>query len=630
MQRLKLHMYSFSTSNSLTYLTLRRMLARCKRQRALRECDGPSHTKRHCIPEVCPSPPSTSQDTRDRLSSLSDEIVLRIFSYLSIPTLLDVSLVSHHLNRLASDSHIWRAHYYSRFVLPRALRIPGFRDGSKRHGSRLHYSARRTFWADGGGGRQGGLVDMGRRGTGGDGPSVDWKRQYKLRHNWARGKATVEELDMSGDETAPRRTLVKVVEGIAVTADTSSGLRAWDLRTKAQIVQTALQDDDDQVPEPTCLAVDDQLLGVGKLDICLGFLDGSFGIWRLDLRRNEMERRYRHVKSSSGELIGVAYQHPFLLTATDSVLISLYDFDGAFHDRKTPVRRRKVRPSSRTPGVGSGAGILDIGYESDESDELVEDDTAGNSASLPSPLLVTSLKSHTSRAPLALSIRRMASSVVASIAYTFLNREGWSIGIQDLHIRQSQTDRSEVASSRLAYALPVRSSQGYASPPATPSRQPEGSLLRSPNSTTASPDGPTRLCYSHPYLLATLPDNTLVLHVCTSNATALSMSPGIRLWGHTSGISDAEITARGKAVSVSCRGEEIRVWELEGRAGGNSIEVRPSVNQDDRDLGGGEELAVRADEWDNRRNWVGFDDEMVIVLKEARGGRESLVVYDFT
>jgi hypothetical protein len=78
---------------------------------------------------------------------------------------------------------------------------------------------------------------------------------------------------------------------------------------------------------------------------------------------------------------------------------------------------------------------------------------------------------------------------------------------------------------------------------------------------------------------------------------------------------------------VSCRGEEIRVWELEGRGNGRSIEVRPtskSVSDNcsvvPRDQAG----------WDDRRNWVGFDDEMVIVLKESREGHESLLVYDFT
>jgi hypothetical protein len=127
--------------------------------------------------------------------------------------------------------------------------------------------------------------------------------------------------------------------------------------------------------------------------------------------------------------------------------------------------------------------------------------------------------------------------------------------------------------------------------------------------------------------------------MCTSNASSLSISDGIRLWGHTSGISDAEITARGKAVSVSTRGEEMRVWELEGRSAGvgsRSVEIRPwqssgiggapeSFGDDD-----GLQHGDPARDWDERRNWVGFDDEMVIVLKERKGARESLMVYDFT
>jgi hypothetical protein len=56
--------------------------------------------------------------------------------------------------------------------------------------------------------------------------------------------------------------------------------------------------------------------------------------------------------------------------------------------------------------------------------------------------------------------------------------------------------------------------------------------------------------------------------------------------------------------------------------------VRPTTRQpaDDTDS---PTTAPRA-EWEDRRNWVGFDDEMVIVLKEARDGRKSLMVYDFT
>ncbi|KAM0323190.1 hypothetical protein ACHAQA_009040 [Verticillium albo-atrum] len=587
--------------------------------------DSASHPKRQRIS----SSPTSRRPNPDLLSALSDEVAVRILSYLPIATLLDVALVSRHLSRLASDSQLWRALYYSRFVLPRALRIPGFRDGPRRSASRLHYSARRAVWADGGIGKRGGLVDVRSATEGGQDAYVDWKRQYRLRHNWARGKATVEELDV-GDTAISRKTLAKVVEGIVVTADATAGLRAWDLKTKELVAQISLLDDEGQHPEPTCMAIDDQSLDMQALDVCLGFDDGSFGVWRLHLADKRIERRHRHAKSSNGALVGLAYRHPFVLTATNSVLISLYDYD---QPASKPTRARK-----RPGGAAEQRQVrkLDVQYDSDEDENEPEEEiTPKNQTSLPAPILMTSLKSHTSRAPLALSIRSMAGSIVASIAYTFATLLGWSIGIQDLHIRHSRTGESEVTSTRLAYTTPVTAApgSGYATPPVTPSRSSEGSRLSdnrlsSPDipSLPTQSDGPTTLCYTHPYLLATLPDNTLILHVCTSTATALSVSPGLRLWGHTSGISDAEITARGKAVSVSSRGEEIRVWELEGRANAKSIEVRPRTSQG----GAGGEKGEARDEWVDRRNWVGFDDEMVIVLKEGRDGRESLMVYDFT
>ncbi|KAF7560454.1 hypothetical protein G7046_g3681 [Stylonectria norvegica] len=416
---------------------------------------------------------------------------------------------------------------------------------------------------------------------------------------------------------AGKKTLIKVVEGIAVTADPELGLRAWHLRTRRPIAQVdltpGLQGDD----RPTCLAVDEQGLAGDLMDVIVGFGDGGFGVWRLDPRKGKLTLRYRHEKSCSGELVAVAYGNPYALTATKTGLISLYTFD---------------RPSAQSDEADSteGKALLDQHHDAlSPSDKPHESDLY-----LPPPFLVTSLKSHSTRPPLALSIRKMASSVSASIAYTFDGRDGWSIGIQDIHIKPSPSG-ADVLSSRLAYTLPINAGS-TSTPPSSPPRVVSPSPS-SPASPADSPTtGPTSLCYSHPYLLATLPDNTLILHLCTSTSTSLSLSPGIRLWGHTSGISDAEITPRGKAVSVSTRGEEIRVWELEGRVGGSSIEVRPRQQADDandashQDKSLDKSLVLDRPEWEDRRNWVGFDDEMVIVLKETRDGRESLMVYDFT
>lgn len=562
---------------------------------------------------------------------------MRVLSFLSVPQLLSVSLVSHRLGRLACDSQLWKALYYARFVLPRAMRIPGFDKVSTNN--QLHYAGRRALWADG---RRGGIVDVagakqkedhGRarhttvkpsnQGPGwneaGTVETVDWKRQFKIRHNWSRGKCAVEELNLgeSGhdDESTKRKMLVKVVEGIAITADERCGLRAWDLKTRRILAHasfSASASGDNGVDQavtkrPTCIAVDDQGPDVKTLHVSVGFQDGSFGIWMLQATNQSnatLEPQYMHEQSSNGSLISMAYSYPYLLTANKGITISLYTFEG---------------PSPLAPPISTT-----------------------NQTKWKSPYLLTSLKSHTSTPPLALSIRQAGTTTIASIAYTFSTVQGWSIGIQDLHVKASSPSQTpEITATRLAYTTPMSTGSPRRRVPlrgpgiAFSDDDDEIEEHNPPTRRTQTPpvddsDGPKTLCYTHPYLLATLPDNTLLLHLCTTTSTSLSISSGIRLWGHTSGISDAEITSRGRAVSVSQRGDEMRVWELEGgakqrRVGDHrSIEIRPTKKDD-----GGADDGVDA-AWEERRDWVGFDDEMVIVLKERLGGGDSLMVYDFT
>ncbi|KAI5307984.1 hypothetical protein KEM55_006880, partial [Ascosphaera atra] len=59
----------------------------------------------------------------DRLSNLSDELILHILSYLSTSSLLECQSVSHRFHTLANDSELWKAKYYTRFVWPRTRRI---------------------------------------------------------------------------------------------------------------------------------------------------------------------------------------------------------------------------------------------------------------------------------------------------------------------------------------------------------------------------------------------------------------------------------------------------------------------------------------------------------------------------
>ncbi|KAI0019875.1 hypothetical protein F4780DRAFT_744461 [Xylariomycetidae sp. FL0641] len=587
----------------------------------------------------------------DLLSPLSDELLVRILSLLPLSDLLNVAPVSNRFYHLSGDSQIWKRLYYARFVLPRALRIPGFRDGSAREG-KLHYSARRAIWADG---RHGGWVDKccddgeGRR---------NWKRQYKLRHNWSRGSCAVEELQVGGSEPAPslaakdtHKMLVKVSEGIAVTADAATGLRAWHLKTKQILAQTSL-DEPNSEAAPTCVTIDDQHMNDKRLDVAIGFSDGSFGVWGLNIAQKKITKRYRHEKSSNGSLEAVAYSYPYLLTATRSFLISLYTFPGPpAAEATTPNLAVDYDSSEELDSEELGSeelGSEELGSEELASEELgseelgSEDERAQMSKfqidstftnkgtvrseeskpndTLQAPYLITSLKSPSSRAPISLSLRKSAVGLVASIAYTFSAIQGWSFGIQELHLRPSASRSNpnavpDIIRSRLAYTIPVTTFDITSLP-------------------YADGDGPVSLSYTHPYLLAVLSDNTLAFHLCSSTASSLRISPGIRLMGHSSGISDAEVTAHGKAVSVSTRGDHVHIWDLEPSkqvTGGWAIDVRPNskpalgIDIDDEDTWDEE-----PEPWGGRRNWVGFDDEMVIVLKESKEGKESLMVYDFT
>lgn len=614
---------------------------------------------------------------RDVISSLPNELIIRILSYLSENQLLRVSPVSKHFSHLAADSQLWRAHYYRRFILPRAHRIPGFRASTRRSDNKLYYNSQRSIWADGGFGRRGGLVEKDEFGSGllDLANTVDWKREYKIQHNWSKGQCAVEEVqvhntpeeDAAEGESIPAgcnnthganrpaqrtpskttmpifgtRTMVKVIDGIAVTVDWTWGLRAWDLRTRRLRAQICLETEEGLDIQPTALAMDDQLLTSGLLDLAIGFEDGSFGVWRYDSKAGELSLLHRHDKASTGKLIAVAYRYPYLFAATPRGFITLYSL-GISPADVLPTADGDDR-SSTTSGIGSPA--------SGTVHESEAEDTSEPHAQLYSPQVLTSLKSQHTRQPLALSIRAAASSVVASIAYSFDSWNGWCIGIQDFDIRPSAGAKPEVLTSRVAYTLPTTTRRPTGSPSSRSSLT-SPLLPGSTGSQSGLDDGPTRLSYSHPYLLATLPDNTLALHICTTTSETLHISDAVRLWGHTSGISDAEITPRGKAVSVSTRGEELRVWELEGRsatgrARGGSVEIRPRQQlqqqwprtpRKSRSLGdasllsdekrtAGPELAEASDE---KRDWVGFDDEMVIVLKSTPTGKESLVIYDFT
>ena len=507
--------------------------------------------------------------------------------------------MSHRLHSLAGDSQLWKAAYYNRFVRPRALRIPGIRDENVPAAS-LYFSSKVSKWLE-----DDRFVKRGK--------DTNWKRQYKLRHNWSSGSCGVTEIQIAERPSTPP-LLVNLHEDVAVTADVHHGLRAWTTSGVQRLLGSLpLHDGSSKTSSyhaaPTSLAIDVRKNTDDNFNIAVGFCDGSFGIYSFRMINEPLACIYKHATSINGVVSAIAFSSPYIVMMTEGQLLSLYRF--------------------RSQGKWPPSDVLNP------------------------PHLLSSLKSSNAWPPLSLSIRISSTSVVTSIAYalpTYLS--GWSVGLQELRL----TPEGSIVQSRLTCAdiqgfIPLAASSGQVGPS---SRVRSARSIIDENGGKRSLTRPSTLSYSHPYLLASHPDNTLTLYLVTSSEKELTIGEGSRLWGHTSSVSGAQVGDRGKAVSVSQYGDEIRVWQLEGgilsnglkkraNTGEACVQVRPerirgpmkSPEQSGKpdSLSNArlqEWLAQAPDELASTKSWVGFDEERVIVLRGKGQGAQSLVMYDFS
>ena len=544
---------------------------------------------------------------------------------------------------MAGDSQLWKALFYDRFVRPRASRIPGVRDQEQSARS-LYYSSRISKWLD-----DDHLV---RKGS-----TTNWKRKYKLRHNWSRGSANVSETQLAEHPSKPP-LLVRLHDDIIVTADPVAGLRAWVLKGDDRLIATApfFADTGDPSAGPTSLSIDGAQSQHHRVNLSVGFDNGSFAIYTLQRNERRFECRYSHAPSRNGSIQAIAYASPYLLTMTEAPLLSLYRFG----HRLDQVCSDLELGSDTSHDVSSisihEAAVLGKSPYRDIQEDLVgscaDEEGSESEAAIRPPTLISSLRSQTAYPPISLAIRASSSSIVASIAYAMPTwTSGWSVGLQEIRI----TSGGAIIDSRMASAA----TRDTLSPPTnlhvrTTVQNNNTSALDQEVATgvrLALGRKPTSLSYNHPYLLSSHPDNTLTLYMVTSNAEELSISMGNRLWGHTSSVSGAHVGDRGKAVSVSAIGNELRVWELEGgvssntsrrriAAGEASVRVRPERTSETKaetmsrnhiggftePKGSGEQAF---DDLTVSHGWVTFDEEKVVVLREKLLGAQALVVYDF-
>lgn len=491
------------------------------------------------------------------------------------------------------------------------------------------------------------------------GSATNWKRQYKIRHNWSRGSANVSETQLAEHPSQPP-LLVRLHDDIVVTADPVAGLRAWVLKGDDRLIATTpfYTDKEDRSASPTSLAIDGTPSRNDRVNISLGYDDGSFAIYALLRKGRRFVCRYVHAPSRNGPIHAIAYASPYLLTMTGAPLLSLYRFgqepEEKSRDQKSSPNTANNMDSTFSQETKNQGKVSRRDVNQDLGSSVLNDEGVGDDVTLSPPTLIFSLRSQTAYPPISLALRISSTSIVASIAYAMPTwTSGWSVGLQEIRL----STEGAMIDSRMASAA----TRGALPPPSNPQLRTSVHNLSTANLDQQVVTGvrmalgskPASLSYNHPYLLSAHPDNTLTLYMVTSNTEGLSIGVGSRLWGHTSSVSGAHVGDRGKAVSVSAVGNELRVWELEGgmssstsrrraAAGEVSVQVRPERNpaisemktekssRSDSDVVGSGLMRERAfNDLTVTQGWVAFDEEKVVLLREKMLGSQALVVYDF-
>ena len=128
-----------------------------------------------------PSPaPKRLRLIHDNLfKTLSDELILKIFSYVGSGDLTRCQQVCQRFLRIAGDNQLWKSAYYDKFTRPRISRLT--------LSTRFEQDFRRFKWAD-----EAREIAKNRE--------AHWKKIYKLRHNWNQGSAGVSEIGMPHSE----------------------------------------------------------------------------------------------------------------------------------------------------------------------------------------------------------------------------------------------------------------------------------------------------------------------------------------------------------------------------------------------------------------------------------------------
>lgn len=253
------------------------------------------------------------------IDSLNEELLLNIFSFLSLPNLCDTLLVCKKWYRIGSDNKIWRDLYHANFF--------------KKHRFQTTLSIGIERQAE-----------------------LDWKSFFKLRYNWNRGVCRVKNIRFhtSTPTSSPSPTqassysltpsslvspsmfknfFIASRNKIIVTFNINYDIQVWSCLTEKRIASCNVRDwvknshDVKDLGQPTVLIINP----VGAFKFCIGFDTGSFIVGSLEgLKTQEPYLIPKQIAvldhARYGAIVHIVQRQNLLAVYTSRSSIILYSF----------------------------------------------------------------------------------------------------------------------------------------------------------------------------------------------------------------------------------------------------------------------------------------------------------------
>jgi hypothetical protein len=157
--------------------------------------------------------------------------------------------------------------------------------------------------------------------------STNWKRQYKIQYNWARGKCHIKELTVN-DTASPIPLITRLCERHIYTLEVASRIiKVWSAIDQRLLGSFNLPDSEIL---PSALAINPSKANVNEHDLLIGFSNGSFSKLSFDIKRGSFFVAYIHeAKAINATITDIAYYDPYVATFSTTKIFNVYKLQGS-------------------------------------------------------------------------------------------------------------------------------------------------------------------------------------------------------------------------------------------------------------------------------------------------------------